>query len=162
MKNWVAFTLLLLASPLVVAKQTVYFWYDENGVIHFAEQRPSNRQVYAVDLATPKAVKTESKKYTYDSLFAEDEQQKQAQTEQEKLAKQQQYDASACDRAQKNRWILANRQRVRLEDDNGEQRMLSHEEKQELIKENDEMINTFCGQQTLDSEAGADQAPVVY
>ncbi|GAA5216995.1 DUF4124 domain-containing protein [Corallincola platygyrae] len=126
------------------ANQVVYFWYDENGVIHFAEQRPSDRQVYAVEMLEAPTEKKENK-YTYESLFEDKEKAaKEAEAEKEQPKYDMTHAKQRCEDAKKTLWILEHKNFVRQQGRDGEISTLSYEQKLEITARSQEEISNFC------------------
>ncbi|TAA41879.1 hypothetical protein [Corallincola spongiicola] len=133
----------LLFSVYAEAKNLVYFWYDEAGVIHFAEQRPTGKRVYAVEMLDAPTEKKE-KKYSYESLFQDEADEQATETELEKAQQEREMAAQRCDAAKHSLWILENKHFVRQENEDGTQTMLSYEEKQRIEKRSQQEVDKFC------------------
>lgn len=138
----------LLASSPAWATVLVYFWYDQNNLIHFSSQRPHNRDnVHAVEMPSfsdEQAAKLEQNPLSYESLFAAAEAEQAAAAEQllarqvlEKLKEE-------CATANLLRDKLLNTRRVQMVGEDGQRRDLGYDEKMAEVAKLDKRIAQAC------------------
>lgn len=143
-------TILALMSAAHAAK--VYKWVDEEGVTHYGEQAPTNKDFELISTSgapassknkaknTPAAVEASSEKENAKPLDFE---------EQKKLREQEaQVRKDNCENAKANLKTIEENARIRIMDDNGEYRYLSEEERQQQLERAKNIIATNCEAQS--------------
>lgn len=132
-----------------LVQSAVYKWVDDEGKVHYSQQRPVEHQSKKVHVATEPPKNTSTYKRpslkTKDDKSAEGNQDKgnengtQSQPSMSAKEKQQ-----ACDRARKVLGTLNSSGRVRQRDEEGNVTYLTEEEKQQRIKREQKRVNTYC------------------
>lgn len=146
--------LLSMSWSVLANKNTVYRWVDKHNVVHFSQQKPFDNTI--TDLSTVSIYNASEDKKT-SNLTSELTQSPDNTTlstplEQDDLLVQQQHNKDKkaemfkknCDAATANLKTLNSFRRVIYPDENGNQRMLSPEEKEEQIKYNTENVALYC------------------
>ncbi|ALP54988.1 hypothetical protein Tel_17180 (plasmid) [Candidatus Tenderia electrophaga] len=139
---------LFFASLSISAHSAVYQWTDNNGVNHFTQRPPTDRQYKVV---TPNPVKPEDAEKAQRQLDAliekqkasqearEAKQRENAEKEAERKKRQQQ-----CNQARERLANLQNRPRLRITEQDGTVRRASEEERQERISQASNSIDELC------------------
>ena len=136
-----------LCLPLHAGK--VYKWQDEDGAWHYSEKPPLERPAETLKLKTRKPA-PESSGATDDTEAApategEDEDKKPLKKSPEVLAAEKARRAEDCERAKKNLDTLTHRTRILYDDEEkGEQRYLTEEERQEWLQKSRDQVKEFC------------------
>jgi len=151
------FKLLIVAAGLgfagaCFAANTVFQWTDDNGVVQYTDQPPTDRTYKTIKStsAPPSAARAQ------EALAEQRKQQAEAATEAEgKMAFQeeqrkrdelaQQVREENCTSGQSNLKTLTEHSRIRVMGTDGEVRYLTEEERQDEIRKAQEMIDTNCG-----------------
>lgn len=140
-------TCLLSMSVFPATAGSVYKWTDENGVIHFGDQKPSNQRSENVDIrvAAPTSGKkqNQSPEEQVDKLNNANEQKSASQkASREAEARKKQMEAN-CKIAQDNLKTLNTYSRISIEE-NGKKRYLSPEEINTKRSEYQNIIEDTC------------------
>ncbi len=154
------FLSLFIAVQATAEEAEYYTWVDENGVVNYAERNPQGYQAEYVTRSkrfgfsanafaeTDAATETQTSQTSNDEAtpdLASDEayQQEMAQLERD-LAEEEAIRTSNCRVGRLNVTRLSNFSRVRVEDENGEVRILSDEEKQSRLKAAQKTVEENC------------------
>ncbi len=144
-------TLLAMALCLPLHAGKIYKWQDENGSWHYSEKPPLE--------GTPETIKLKSKNSDSEETDSTAESDEEAPTETEDnqaekaplpkspevLAAEKARKAEDCTRAKKNLDTLTHRTRILYDDEEkGEQRYMTEEERQEWLKKSSEQVKEFC------------------
>lgn len=143
--------LLALASllPFTAAHGDVYKWVDENGVVHYSDQKPMGQDATTMEVRTKPARSasqpSDRLQQQVDTLNRNQEveavrQQQQAEEEQARQARQER-----CERARKNLETMSQRSRLQVEEADGSVRYLSPEEIVEQKERAEKIIQEECG-----------------
>jgi hypothetical protein len=132
--------LLLTLSIEVLASdkrtKVTYRWVDDNNIVQFTERPPKNR-------AYEKIIVTSSGGREVTQVTAE-EASSDTKTETDATVDEvQKANARNCQIARQNMDVLRNIARIRVTE-NGQERILSPEEKEERIKDTQKQIDVFC------------------
>lgn len=142
--NKYSLTLIALLTGLLAAvpagAKTFYKWVDENGATHYSERKPHDQQAEAVSIRGGRTTSTETPADTAGEE-AEEEAAPQAQAQAQPASRK---DPDRCQRARQNIQTLNNNARVRVQDDNGEYRYLSEEEKQQQMADSQQIASESC------------------
>ncbi|WP_349560353.1 DUF4124 domain-containing protein [Marinobacter sp. NFXS9] len=144
----IALTFLLAISSFTATAASVYKWKDENGVVHFGDQKPMNKQSETVNVrsGTSKADTNEKRMSpqqevdALDKSRAEQAKKDKESREEEAQAKQRQKN---CEIATKNLQTISNNARIKISED-GEQRYLTPEEIQKKKEQFQKIIDEDC------------------
>ncbi|WP_461483108.1 DUF4124 domain-containing protein [Porticoccus sp.] len=147
-------TLLALALCLPLHAAKIYKWQDENGSWHYSETPPLE--------GTPETIKLKSKK-SDSELSEEGEEEMSADSEEQEKGEEEQKEkqplpkspeivaaenarkAENCEKAKKNLDSLTHRTHIRYDDEEkGEQRYLTEEERQDWLKKSRDQVKEFC------------------
>ncbi|EKE68252.1 DUF4124 domain-containing protein [Gallaecimonas xiamenensis] len=126
------------AMPQGKDDNTVYRWVDSKGNVHFSQTPPPGKAVDAVKVDAPQPSSTPP---TPVSVGQNDE---KAESPTQDLVKMRSQLKEACSRAKENLATLTSFDRVRLQEESGEYRVLSEEEKAEQITLYKEQIKEAC------------------
>jgi hypothetical protein len=132
---------LLVAVTGPATAQTYYKWTDDAGTVHVTEQPPANRDYETVDIDTGRlgnadvAAATETP--ADDASGARAAMPRRAEPDPEELA-------ARCEQARANLFWLQSKQRIRVEGDDGSQRYIDQEERQQMIDEAQALIDEWC------------------
>ena len=145
--------IVLLGSVLLSSNShagNVYRWKDSSGSVHYGENPPRGVDATLLNTTTGKSSKSrrnapnetrvEPGQYTGDNAVPE--QNKEPVTEQEIVKPKK--DEGVCKRARYNLKVLNERSRIRQTDENGEERFLTEEEKNEQKSSAQSAIDTYC------------------
>ena len=144
-----AFTLVLAAVALstnVIAKKiAIYRWVDENNVVHFSQHQPQGDN-YS-ELTTVSSYNAQEKKPTVNSTeqTSVNEQIAKFEQEQEEIkAKNKEIFAQNCKAAQLNLKTLNSFEQVLTAGADGNNRLLTDEEKKEKIALSKKHVDLYC------------------
>jgi hypothetical protein len=140
-------SLLPIASNCHAAeKDQIYFWYDDAGIIHFAEQRPQGKRVYAVDVDTAPANQNQAmnSQYSYDDLFKDDAEAAEIESNKPKSPEEQAIADERCKAAKRSLWVLDHKTFVRQEAEDGTTQTLSVEQKQAIRLRSEQEVTKYC------------------
>jgi len=131
---------LVLFCSNVIAKDTiVYRWVDNNKVVHYSHEHPADKDYSEVNIqvaySAPIIEPVSSTENDEDNT--NNNQQPASQLSPEEITKN-------CESAQVNLKVLNSFERITVEDENGEARLLSDEEKQEQIELSNKHIDVYC------------------
>ncbi len=143
MKILAGLTTILLAVILSVsigaaekATKVTYKWVDENGITQFTERPPQNR-------AYEKIIVTSSGGRDVEEVSADEAVENAKEEALDPVDEIQKANERNCKIARQNMDVLNNIARIRVTE-NGEERILSPEEKAERIEDTQKQIDTFC------------------
>ncbi|BBM00690.1 DUF4124 domain-containing protein [Microbulbifer sp. GL-2] len=155
--------LAMLISSLVLTAQAngIYKWVDENGVVHFGEQPPGSTEVEVIK--KPKSERYKQWETEQHAVRAAEEAKKQAaspptepqaktqpipqqpsEVDEQVTRAQAAARAQRCQGSQQNLKALTSHARVREVDENGNQRMLGEDERQQRISQEQKSIRENC------------------
>ncbi len=131
----------LFITPMVLADKTpVYTWIDENNVVHYSQNQPVDVQHYneisvavAYDSTDPKP----------DVLLANTESKTPALNQKEAAARAKLIDDN-CKTAQTNLKVLDGFEVIRIKEPNGEERILTPEEKKTQLELSKKHAEIYC------------------
>ena len=129
-----SFTAVLFAADKDT--KVTYRWKDDNGIIQYTERPPKNRAYEMIKVKTGGSREVTQVSQEEAVQASQDE----AQTELDELAKANERN---CKVSKQNLAVLQNLSRIRVTE-NGEERILSPEEKQEKINETQKQIDIYC------------------
>ena len=142
-----------LASP-VIGEAEYYTWVDENGVTNYAERNPQGYDAQFISSSRPFGYQRGSgrpRAQQQDSASTEsttsDESGSDISIAAERQAMAQQIaevKRSNCEMGKRNLAQLEAFRRIRVKDENGEERLLSDEEKAQRINETRQIIRENC------------------
>jgi len=137
---------LMLALPAGAAK--VYKWQDDEGVTHYTEQAPSDREYQLISTSGAAPADAEkAKRRLEEARTANDD---KASMEMDYAEQQKQRDEEAkvrkenCDNAKANLKTMEEHARIRVMGDDGKFRYLSDEEKQKQLDRAKAIIKENC------------------
>lgn len=148
----VAIMIALFAHPLVtatgVAAGEIYRWTDDEGVVHYTQNPPTDREADRVKGARPPADDPEARNERIDQLREDTatevyerqygrEAKAEAEARTEQLAEQ-------CSRLRQKRTDFMNNPRIRMQTDDGDYRTLTQEERQARIAKYEKQIARHC------------------
>ncbi|MBL6691450.1 MAG: DUF4124 domain-containing protein [Pseudomonadales bacterium] len=148
---------LLLALP-AVAEEEYYTWIDENGVVNYSERNPQGYNAQFVGRETRFGYDTQRSIFPpepeSESGINEDDEGPELETDEGFRQEMAQIEAdkkrnaeirrSNCRVARVNLEKLANYNRIRVEDENGQTRFLTDEEKQARIDAARQSVSENC------------------
>ncbi len=137
--------IVLLGMCLPAYSAGVYKWTDEDGVVHYSDKKPGDKETTQLNVHTGKAS---------DSRQGLDEQMQQLndKEELEKIRAQQAEETAAADKLQQERCqaarlnvdTLSNNARIRIKGEDGAERFLTPEEILEKKKKNQAIVDEEC------------------
>lgn len=131
-----------LSAPTLAAQ--VYKWVDEKGVTHFTAEPPPGQQSEQLNIkVAPAKASAPSVETLKETQSKADEQKVLDDKVKADVAKQNKQRAEYCQANRENLAQLRNNPRIRVEE-NGEQRFLSEEERQERIGNAEKNIGEYC------------------
>lgn len=143
MKTFASLSALIIAIMLtfaVVASEkttkVTYKWVDENGITQFTERPPKDR-------AYEKIIVTSSGGQEVQEVPADEATQEANEEVLDPAAEIQRANDRNCKIARQNMDVLNNIARIRVTE-NGQERILSPEEKADRVKDTQKQIDTFC------------------
>jgi len=141
-----------LSTNVIAQKIAIYRWVDENNIVHFSQNQPIGDN-YS-QLTTVSSYNASSRKVIAESSDAENsakakEHEFAVKLEEEKeqqqiITKNKETYAKNCNAAQLNIKMLNSFNRVLYTDTNGENRVLSAEEKQEKLDISENHVELYC------------------
>jgi len=132
----------VLAQPDALAReQTVYKWVDAEGVVHFTAQPPENGEYEKIGLQT-----REPTDATAEGETADDDVESTAPEQPEAAASgpDPELVAERCKQARSNIEKLTGSANVLIRGEDGENRVLTEEERQRMLEEAQQFINEWC------------------
>ena len=133
-------TIAVMLSLAVVASEkttkVTYKWVDENGITQFTERPPKDR-------AYEKIIVTSSGGQEVTEVTADEASEQANEEVVDPIAEIQAANDRNCKIARQNMDVLNNISRIRVTED-GQERILSPEEKADRIKDTQKQIDTFC------------------
>jgi len=125
-----------------------YRWVDDEGVVHFTQNPPNDRDSVKVDAANPPAEDPAARRERIDKLNEDTtteiyKRQLEREAEAEERARTARL-AERCAELRDKRNKLANSPKVRARTGDGGYRVLSYEERQEKLADYDRMIADRC------------------
>ena len=135
----VLFSVSLTVSSQAFEKTTkvTYKWVDENNITQFTERPPKDRAYEKIIVTSSGGREVQNVSATQSSV----ETKEQTKSPLDEI---QQANERNCAVAKQNMDVLQNVARIRVTE-NGEERILSPEEKQVRVQETQKQIDLFCG-----------------
>jgi hypothetical protein len=125
----------------------VYKWTDDEGVIHYGDRKPNDRNTERVDIRVGKVKDSQAPALTpREKIEALDERKKNEREQQKKIAREEAREKQRqanCETARDNLSMIDSNARIRVVED-GERRFLSPEEIQEQRARFQEIADTSC------------------
>ena len=149
LKNFFILVIFLGLLPLAT-QAAIYKWVDEDGKVHYSQQKPQNikTEKIKVNTRTPENTSTYSKPSLKQKDTDKQASDKPANTSKqnadkkpEKSAKER---ADLCKQSRANLQTLASRGRIRQKDDQGNLSYMSEEQKQQRIKREQDRVKEYC------------------
>ncbi|MFA0810479.1 DUF4124 domain-containing protein [Microbulbifer epialgicus] len=157
----VALAMLISGLALTAQANGIYKWVDENGVVHFGEQPPNSSEVEVIKKPKTERFKqweaeqqaaraaTEAKKQTTKPAvepqpIRQPVPQQPSKEEEQAARAQAAARAQRCQNSQENLKALTSHGRVREVDENGNQRVLGEDERQQRITREQQSIRENC------------------
>lgn len=133
--------LLTAMALLPVASQAdvVYRWVDQENIVHYSERPPKG--IKSTRIKTSSGSSSAVKK---DSMAAPQSEQEAKRKLAEASTPNPRKNKEVCERATFNYNLLNERARIKQQDDNGEVRYLSDEEKEEQKKSAKTAMDMYC------------------
>ncbi|MCW8956532.1 MAG: DUF4124 domain-containing protein, partial [Gammaproteobacteria bacterium] len=148
LKNFFIFLTFLGLLPLA-SQAAIYKWVDEDGSVHYSQQKPQNTQTEKIKVTT--RVPENSSTYNKPSLNkkedpkqATDKATKDANSSDKKPEKSAKERAALCKQSQADLQALTSRGRIRQKDDKGNISYMSEEQKQQRIKREQDRVKENC------------------
>lgn len=144
---WLALALSVSLASAPAWAGKVYKWTDENGVVHYTDQKPRNGTILKeMQISEPRYTplprpSIEEQTKALDKQEEIDRVRAQQQAENAKVEKLRK---ERCEAARKNLDILNSTARVRVEDKDGQDRFLTPEEIVERRQRYQDIINAEC------------------
>ena len=139
---------LLLTWPLHVSAD-IYKWIDEDGSVHYSDRKPLNKNATLMD--APSGSTGTSAESTYESQIEALNESEEVEAlrirQQQETADANAEKLSYCNTLKKNLSTLSSYARVRIEDDNGDLRILTPEEMVTKKKEIQSSLDNHCSSQ---------------
>ncbi|TNE82317.1 MAG: DUF4124 domain-containing protein [Gammaproteobacteria bacterium] len=146
--NKIIGALLAMAICLPLHADKVYKWQDENGGWHYSEKPPAEATTETIKIKSSKPVDTdidEEETPQGEEISTTQEEKKPLKKSPEVLAVEKARKAEDCERAKRNLDTLTHRTRILYDDEEkGEQRYLTEEERQEWLKKSKDQVKEFC------------------
>ncbi|WP_020410248.1 DUF4124 domain-containing protein [Hahella ganghwensis] len=137
--------LVLLGMCLPAYSAGVYKWTDENGVIHYSDQKPGDKSTTQLNVQTGKSSGTrQSVEQQAQQLNEQQELDRIKQQQAEEQAAADKIQEERCHAAKTNMETLTKRARIRIKEEGGEERYLTPEEILERRKKNQSILDEEC------------------
>ncbi|HET8708413.1 MAG TPA: DUF4124 domain-containing protein [Pseudomonadales bacterium] len=143
---------LSLVSGSAVAGK-VYKWVDANGLTHYGEQPPVSGGVQTIRTSGTMPSDHDTAVKNLDEIkkkIGEDAQARAKKKEQDDKQSQAGDEAAKlkenCEQSRKNLKTLQEKSRIQMDLPNGEKKILSDEEKQAKVRENEDYLKNYCGE----------------
>lgn len=135
----VAAALVIFCSNVSAKDTMVYRWVDNNNVVHYSHEHPADKDYSEVNIQVAySAPIIASKPSTENADYnTSTNQQPASQLSPEEITKN-------CESAQVNLKVLNSFERITVEDEDGEARLLSDEEKQEQVELSNKYVDVYC------------------
>ena len=147
----ILFLLLVFISSTATA--AIYKWVDENGNVHYGQQRPDNSPAQKMNVQTHAPASAAYKrmdKLKNKNADGEENSEQQADAAPKEPEKKPETKAekkrrlAACEQAKKNLKTMQAIGRIRSKDKDGNVNYLSQEQKEAKMKQSREMIKKHC------------------
>ena len=140
--TWVI-SISMALSFAVQAKEVIYRWVDEKGVVHYSTHPPAGQKAEKVNLHSGKGKGVKPAPAKTAKQPAPEPETAKPQPEAAKPASLK--DPELCKQAKQNLWNLKNRGRIYiLDQETGERRAMPDEERQQRIEETEKEIADYC------------------
>ena len=134
---------LVLASSVVASEVSIYKWVDDKGVVHFSHSHPANKEATEVDIQVAYSSNATGSEETAEEQKIEDDKKNEelrlAQAEKNKKMFEEN-----CQSAQANQKMLSNFKKVLMQDENGNEKLLTGEEITEQLEINKKHLDIYC------------------
>ena len=134
---------LLVTTSIFSAEVSIYKWIDDNGIVHFSHSHPANKIATEVDVQvaySPAEKDITDRSTTTNDGSSEDKDNKRA----ELIKKNEKMFAENCKSAQANKKILSNFKKILIQDENGEEKLLTDDQITEQLAVNEKHIDIYC------------------
>jgi len=133
----------IMTTSAFAAEVPIYKWFDDKGIAHFSNSHPANKAATEVDVQVayspaPQDIENEDGVSTGEDIEAKE---KKRAVLNEKNAKM---FAENCKSAQANKKILSNFKKVLVQDENGQEKLLTGDEITEQLAVNEKHIDIYC------------------
>lgn len=134
----VAAALVIFCSNVIAKDTIVYRWVDNNNVVHYSHEHPADKDYSEVNIQVAySAPIIKSEPSTENDEDNANDKQPTSQLSPEEITKN-------CESAQVNLKVLNSFERITIEDESGETRLLSNEEKQEQVELSKKYVDVYC------------------
>ena len=134
---------LVLASSVVASEVSIYKWVDDEGVVHFSHSHPANKEATEVDIQVAYSSSAiDSEKTTEEQKAEDDEENEELRLAQ--VEKNKKMFEENCQSAQANHKMLSNFKKVLMQDENGNEKLLTGEEITEQLEINKKHLDVYC------------------
>lgn len=136
--------LCLFSLSIFAQKATVYRWVDDNNVVHYSHEHPTDKDYTQVNVKVAYAPITDKQNDNQAALNAQYADSKSKQLTDEQLAINEQTAQKNCDIATKNISVLSSLDNVSYTTDSGEAKLLTEEEKMQQLEISKEQQELYC------------------
>lgn len=136
--------LCLISLSIFAQKATVYRWVDDNNVVHYSHEHPTDKDYTQVNVKVAYAPITDKQNDNQTTLNAQDADSKSKQLTDEQLAINEQTAQKNCDIATKNISVLSSLDNVSYTTESGETKLLTEEEKIQQLEISKEQQELYC------------------
>lgn len=140
----------LLSMPAMLQAKEFYKWVDEDGVTHYTQTPPDNPNTKTTKIkasgSVPSSAESAQQRLQQSRESFMKDAEKRAATKGMDDEEKEKYEKlkESCDRAKNNLKVISERARIREKGKDGEFKVLTDEEKQARIKENQDYIDQNC------------------
>jgi len=136
-----SFSILLMATSVLASDGTIYKWVDDKGIVHFSNSHPANKNATEVDIQVAYSASVDDVKETASSTKTEDAADQESSELAEKNAKM---FADNCRSAQANKKILTGFKKILIQDENGNDKLLTGDDVTAQLELTDKHIDIYC------------------
>ena len=132
----------IMTTSVIAADVSIYKWIDDNGIVHFSHSHPANKKATEVDVYV--AYSPSPNISTVDTDNDEVAIKAAKKKELARTAENAKMFDVNCKSAQANKKILVNFKKILIQDENGEDKLLTGDEITERVELADKHIDIYC------------------
>lgn len=136
-------SILLMASSVFASDVTIYKWVDDKGVVHFSNSHPANKESTEVDVRVAYSAANKKNSNT-DNLVETEEEKLAVQMKIERTEKNAKMFTENCKSAQANQKILTSFNRILIQDDKGNDKLLTGDDIKTQLDLTKKHIDIYC------------------
>ena len=135
--------IVIMTTSTYAAEVSIYKWVDDNGIAHFSHSHPANKIATEVDVQV--AYSPDAQAIMDNEGITNDDSAENKEKRRSELAKKnEKMFAENCKAAQANKKILSNFKKILVQDENGEEKLLTGDQITDQLAVNEKHIDIYC------------------